>query len=457
MPTFTSALCRRWAPMDSAAFMNAKSHFLQSVPYALKNVRWLLDHVHLPIELPTLMGTFSSMVASEKFQSPPPPPEGENLTVRIMSFSFHRGMPKDETGHGGGFVFDARSLPNPGREERFKTATGKDEPVIEYLNQQESVRQFLASVLSLVDASVSNYQERRFKSLMVSFGCTGGQHRSVYLAERLATTFARQERGGGLGAASRVGEHGQMKAMILAAGLGTRLRPLTDNRPKALVEIDGHTLLEISLSRLREFGIRDVIINVHHFADMILDYLKANANFGMRIEVSREEKLLDTGGGLKKAAHFFVEDCRSLDDPFILHNVDVISTIDLGAWCNFIRNIRPLPRWRCRTGRLRDTYFSTSNFSFVAGDQGPSHNTELVRTSQRVQALAFSGIHVISPRFLAMMTEEGAFSIITSYLRLAAQQEQILAFRADEYYWRDLGRPEDLEQAAQDAKQKIVL
>jgi aminoglycoside/choline kinase family phosphotransferase len=167
-------------------FYERKPHFLQSVPYALKNVRWLLDHVSLPIALPALMGTFSNMVASDKFQSPPPPPEGENLTVRIMSFSFHRGLPVDETGHGGGFVFDARSIPNPGREERFKTSTGKDESVIQYLNQQESVRQFLASVLSLVDASVSNYQGRRFKSLLVSFGCTGGQHRSVYLAERLA-------------------------------------------------------------------------------------------------------------------------------------------------------------------------------------------------------------------------------------------------------------------------------
>src|ERR1700684_2537282 len=99
-----------------------------------------------------------------------------------------------------------------------------------------------------------------------------------------------------------------MKAMILAAGLGTRLRPLTDNRPKALVEVAGRTLLEITISRLRAFGVREVIINVHHFADMVVDYLKANEDFGMRIEVSREELLLDTGGGLKKAAWFFLED-----------------------------------------------------------------------------------------------------------------------------------------------------
>jgi hypothetical protein len=165
-------------------FYERKAHFLQSVPYALKNLRWLLHHVKLPVALPTLMDAFKSMLASEKLLSLAG--EAENLIVRIFSFSFHRGLPKDETGHGGGFVFDGRSIPNPGREERFKSLTGKDAPVIDYLNQQESVHQFLASVLSLVDSSVSNYQQRGFKNLMVSFGCTGGQHRSVYLAEQLA-------------------------------------------------------------------------------------------------------------------------------------------------------------------------------------------------------------------------------------------------------------------------------
>jgi aminoglycoside/choline kinase family phosphotransferase len=165
-------------------FYERRSHFLQSVPYALKNLRWLLHNVKLPIALPTLMEAFHSMLASEKLQGLAS--QADNLTVRIMSFSFHRGSPKDESGNGGGFVFDGRSLPNPGREERFKMLTGKDAPVIDYLNQQESVHQFMASVMSLVEASVKEYQHRGFKNLMVSFGCTGGQHRSVYLAEQLA-------------------------------------------------------------------------------------------------------------------------------------------------------------------------------------------------------------------------------------------------------------------------------
>jgi aminoglycoside/choline kinase family phosphotransferase len=165
-------------------FYERKAHFLQSVPYALKNLRWLLHNVELAIALPALLGAFQNMLGSEKLQGLAS--EADILTVRIFSFSFHQGLPKDETGHGGGFVFDARSIPNPGREERFKSLTGRDAPVIDYLNQQESVHQFLASVLSLIDSSVTNYQRRGFRNLMVSFGCTGGQHRSVYFAERLA-------------------------------------------------------------------------------------------------------------------------------------------------------------------------------------------------------------------------------------------------------------------------------
>jgi NDP-sugar pyrophosphorylase family protein len=121
-----------------------------------------------------------------------------------------------------------------------------------------------------------------------------------------------------------------MKAMVLAAGLGTRLRPLTDNRPKALVEVGGRTLLEITLTRLRSFGIREVIVNVHHFAEMIVEFLQAKNNFGMRIEISREEVLLDTGGGLKKARWFL----GAGQEPFLLHNV---ARLILARWLRRIK------------------------------------------------------------------------------------------------------------------------
>jgi mannose-1-phosphate guanylyltransferase len=242
-----------------------------------------------------------------------------------------------------------------------------------------------------------------------------------------------------------------MKAMILAAGLGTRLRPLTDQRPKALVEVAGRPLLEITLARLRAFGVRDVIINVHHFPDMICEYLQTHDNFGMRIAVSREEVLLDTGGGLKKAAHFFLEDANGLEEPFILHNVDVISTIDLRRMAQFHSENQALATLAVKD-RETDRYLLFNEQLQLCGRRsGRSEINEWVRPSQQVQALAFSGIHVISPRMLAMMTEEGAFSIITSYLRLAAEGKRILAFRANKYYWRDLGRAADVRQAALDS------
>jgi len=246
-----------------------------------------------------------------------------------------------------------------------------------------------------------------------------------------------------------------MRAMILAAGLGTRLRPLTDDRPKALVEIGGRTLLEITLSRLRAVGIREVIVNAHHFADMIVEYLKANHDFGMRIEISREEVLLDTGGGLKNAAWFFLEDSSRSEEPFILHNVDVLSTIDLRRMAQFHADNQALATLAVQE-RQTSRYLLFNKQLQLCGRCSPE-KTELVRPAPRPQALGFCGIHVISPRIFEMMNEDGAFSIVSSYLRLAAQGEKILGFLADEYHWRDLGRPDSVAQAAKDLREKILL
>lgn len=242
-----------------------------------------------------------------------------------------------------------------------------------------------------------------------------------------------------------------MRAMILAAGLGTRLRPLTDKRPKALVEVAGQTLLEIALRRLATFGIREVIVNVHHFADMVIEYLKKNGDFGMRIEISREEFLLDTGGGLKKAAWFFEE----TQEPFILHNVDVLSTIDLNRMLEFHRKNRALVTLAVQD-RKTSRYLLFDEHNQLRGRRAGNQPSDLGNSAADIQALAFSGIHVISPRLLGMLSEEGAFSIIDSYLRLAGRGETIVAFRADEYYWRDLGKPENVAQATQDVERQIV-
>jgi NDP-sugar pyrophosphorylase family protein len=245
-----------------------------------------------------------------------------------------------------------------------------------------------------------------------------------------------------------------MKAMILAAGLGTRLRPLTNDRPKALVTVAGRTLLEIVLCRLRSVGVREVIVNAHHHAEMIVDYLKAH-DFGMRIELSLEAELLETGGGLKKAAPFFSD---SLQEPFILHNVDVLSTIDMGRMVRFHTEQNALATLAVQErASSRQLLFDEQGQlcgrrvgRAAKAESGTEQADQLVRPAEQMRALAFSGIHVLSTKIFTKMKEEGAFSIIDAYLNLASQGEKIIAFRTDEYYWRDLGRPENLLEAAQD-------
>jgi NDP-sugar pyrophosphorylase family protein len=251
-----------------------------------------------------------------------------------------------------------------------------------------------------------------------------------------------------------------MRAMILAAGLGTRLRPLTNDRPKALVEVGGRTLLEITLRRLASFGIREVIVNVHHFADMVVEYLSRNNNFGMRVEISREEVLLDTGGGLKKAAWFFLEATGSGHagkkcDAFILHNVDVISTIDLAKMLQFHQETKALATLAVQE-RKTSRYLLFDDQRRLCGRRKENESPEVVRAVKPSYQWAFSGVHAISLRLLPMITEDGVFSLISTYLRLARQGENLLAFRTDNYYWRDLGKPESVKQATVDVEQQVL-
>jgi len=242
-----------------------------------------------------------------------------------------------------------------------------------------------------------------------------------------------------------------MRAMVLAAGLGTRLRPLTNDRPKALVEVAGRTMLEIALTRLRNFGVRDVILNVHHFADSVVDYLRAHENFGMRIEISREDGLLDTGGGLNKAAWFFLEESESLREPFLLHNVDILSNFNLAKMLAAHKESRALATLAVQQ-RPGSRLLLFDADGRLRGRQVAGEHT----AHQGWSALAFSGIHFIEPDLLGKITEAGAFSIIDTYLRLAQQGEAIQAFRDDSAYWRDLGKPESVQQAARDIESGLV-
>ena len=165
-------------------YFERKAHFLQSAPYAIRNIRYLLSQNALPDNLPELRRVLQTVVDS---YAEPVKESSDILTVTVQSFSFKKGIPEDKSGNGGGFVFDCRALPNPGREKRYASFTGKDDCVKEYLEQYKEVETFVNHVCALVDMSVDNYLERKFTHLTANFGCTGGQHRSVYFAERTAT------------------------------------------------------------------------------------------------------------------------------------------------------------------------------------------------------------------------------------------------------------------------------
>lgn len=229
-----------------------------------------------------------------------------------------------------------------------------------------------------------------------------------------------------------------MKAMVLAAGRGTRLRPLTDTRPKALVEIGGVPLLEIVLRRLREAGVDQVVINLHHLGGQIEAFVARHAGFGLQVVFSREETLLDTGGGLEHAAWFF-DDGR----PFLVHNVDVLSDIDLramvraheasGALATLAAMERPT---------ARPLLFDAGGH--LCGRVGPDGDRLARAPAGALRRCGFAGIHVVSPGLLGRLTETGVFSIIDSYLRLAGEGAAIQLFDAAGARWRDAGRPENL-------------
>lgn len=239
-----------------------------------------------------------------------------------------------------------------------------------------------------------------------------------------------------------------MKAMILAAGVGSRLRPLTDTCPKALIDINGVPMLEIVLRRLIKAGCREVVVNVFHLADMIVEFLQRRKNFGIRIEIVRETELLDTGGGLKNVAAFFDD-----SQPFFLHNVDVLSDVDLNRMYRYHLENAALATLAVQA-RPTSRYFLFDTNNTLCGWESVSDNKKMLTKAPvgHVTRFAFNGIHVISPQIFPRMHEAGAFSINQTYLRLAGAGEKILAFHTDEYYWRDIGRLEKLEEIRREAR-----
>ena len=231
-----------------------------------------------------------------------------------------------------------------------------------------------------------------------------------------------------------------MKALILAAGLGTRLKPITNNIPKALVKVGNASLLEICINNLKKQGIADIIINVHHFAAQIKYFLAENNNFGVNISISDEiEKLLDTGGGLKKVAWFF-------DDgkPFLLHNVDVISILNLKAFYNFHINSNAIATLAVRE-RESGRYLLFNSENILCGWKNVKTNKIISSADDKLlEEYAFSGIHIIDPKIFSLMPDDEVFSMIDFYLNIM-KSNNVNGYIDKDSFWMDIGNAANLK------------
>ncbi|MCX6229911.1 MAG: nucleotidyltransferase family protein [Bacteroidetes bacterium] len=233
-----------------------------------------------------------------------------------------------------------------------------------------------------------------------------------------------------------------MKAMLFAAGIGSRLKPLTDHRPKALVEFKGEPLINGVIRKLTSAGVTEIVVNLHHFADKLRDYLMQQ-DFNVKIQYSDEtEFLLDTGGGLKKAAKYFND-----NQPFLVCNVDILSDIDLLKLYNQHIENKSLATLAVRN-RKTSRYLLFDNNKELCGWENISTNElKLVKGSRTdLEALAFSGVQVVDPKIFSLLTEEGKFSIIDAYLRLS-KSEKVMAYIHNDDYWFDLGTVKQLQEA----------
>lgn len=229
--------------------------------------------------------------------------------------------------------------------------------------------------------------------------------------------------------------------MIFAAGLGTRLRPITNDRPKALAEIHGTPILEIVIRRLINHGFDEIIVNVHHFADKVIEFLKSKNNFGINLQISDElGQLLDTGGGLKKASWFFDD-----NEPFLVHNVDTLTDIDLLDYYNFHKNNNALATLLVRH-RPGSRFFLFDETKRLCGWENVITKEKILTSNfnSNLEQIAFSCLHIIDPKIFNLIDEEGCFSIIDVYLRLA-KEHKVMGYVDDESYWLDIGTPEKLQ------------
>jgi len=236
-----------------------------------------------------------------------------------------------------------------------------------------------------------------------------------------------------------------MKAMILAAGLGTRLKPFTEHHPKALAVVNDKTILQRNIEYLASFGIKDLIINVHHFAEQVIFFVEKNNGFGSNISFSDErDEVLETGGGIKKAARFF----EKQNEPFVVMNVDVLTDMNLAAMISLHKTKSPMATLAV-SSRQTSRYFLFDEFNLLCGWKNVKTGEQKIsRKSSKYIEKAFSGIHVISPEIFSLIKSEGKFSMVDVYLELAKTQA-IQAFDHTGSKFIDVGKPESILRAAQ--------
>lgn len=452
-----------------------KKYFLDSIPAAIQNLKDILATAN-SCPYPYLYKVLQELVSLPEFNKPDNGTTSAaetgkgKLKVRVFSFSYKKGIPEDESGNGGGYVFDCRSTNNPGRYEQYKALTGLDKNVIDFLEKDGEITTFLQSVYKLADAHVQRYIQRGFTSLMFSFGCTGGQHRSVYSAQHLAeyintkygieVSLEHREQG------IRQNFPARKKAMIFAAGLGTRLKPITDSTPKALVEIAGKPLIEHVIRKLVALGFNDIVVNVHHFADKIENWAKSDniadffKNNNVSIAFSDERKeLLETGGGIANAANMLRS--ANAQNKFLVHNVDILSNVDLHAFQEYSQGDYDAVLLVSKRKTAR--YLVFNNDMRLVG--WTNIQTKEIRTpfedirhelaklpqdtldTDNLHLRAFAGIHIIDTKLLDMMTEwPKKFSIIDFYLSIC-DSTNIKAYTQTNLDIVDVGKLDTLRSA----------
>lgn len=470
-----------------------KHYFLDSIPLAIDNLREVLQSEEA-CPYPYLRKILNEMTELPEFSNSDSPQsssaqqltsalnggklvlsvrdterKSKKLRLRVYSFSYKKGIPEDTSGNGGGYVFDCRSTHNPGRYEQYKSLTGLDAPVIDFLEKDGEITVFLESVYRLADAHVQRYMERGFTSLMFCFGCTGGQHRSVYSAEHLAR-YLNDRYGVEVSVTHR--EQGihyvlpeRRKAMVFAAGLGTRLRPLTDTMPKALVPVAGKPLIGHVLDKLVLSGFNDIVVNVHHHADMLEEWLvnegrrKDYRESGVRLHISDERvELLETGGGIAHASDLLK--IGNAENRFLIHNVDILSNVDLTEmWQADVDADALLLVSSRQTSRylIFDNDMCLCGWTNIATGEVRTRN-ESVREalSQRSADLldidgyhlrAFSGIHILKTVMLERMAAyPKRFSIIDFYLNECADA-RIVGYSMKGMEMIDVGKIDSLDDA----------